>query len=73
MKYCVKCCFVEFCIALFLGLFLQLAYHPLSPTLSSFLSLGASEGHDNHVIWLRGTARDLELDTQAEVRFSRRG
>ena len=29
-------------------------------------SLGAPEEHGNNVVWLRGTARDLELDQQPE-------
>lgn len=28
-------------------------------------SLGAPEGHENQIIWLRGTDRDLEIDGQA--------
>lgn len=27
-------------------------------------SLGAPEGHESQVVWLRGTGRDLEIDRQ---------
>lgn len=29
-------------------------------------SLGAPEGHTSQVVWLRGTARDLEIDRQGQ-------
>ena len=30
-------------------------------------SLGAPEEHGNNIVWFRGTARDLELDSQPET------